>query len=160
RIEAKEAVASGAITIADQTPLLRQILDETMRLYPSAVQITREAAEDDDLLGVSVKKGELLFIYPWILHRHRVHWDNPDSFDHQRFTPENKAKLHRFQYIPFGAGPRICVGARFAVTEALIILAHWLSARRFKLTPGFQPMPYGNVTLRPKDGMPLLVEPI
>lgn len=160
RKEAVDAMQGGASTLADHTPLLRQILDETMRLYPSAAQITREAVEDDDISGIPVKKGELLFIYPWILHRHRMHWDNPDGFDHQRFTPENKAKLHRFQYIPFGAGPRICVGARFAITEALIILAHWLVARRFRLTPGLRPLPYGNITLRPKGGMPLLIEPL
>ena len=131
-----------------------------MRLSPSALQLIREAVADDDMHGIPVKKGELMFIYPWVVHRHRQLWENPDSFDHSRFTPENKAQQHRFQYIPFGVGPRICVGARFAITEALVILAHWLSARRFRLTPGFQPLPYGNVTLRPKGGMPLVVEPL
>jgi cytochrome P450 len=155
------AVRDGdAMTLADQTPLLRQILEETMRLYPSAAQIVREAADDDDMLGVPVKKGELVFIYPWILHRHRTLWERPDDFDHTRWTVENKAKQHRFQYIPFGAGPRICVGMRFAMVEALIILSHWLTARRFSLPPGLRPIAYGNVTLRPKEGMPLLVEPI
>lgn len=160
RAEALAALNGDVITLADRVPLLRQILDETMRLYPSAAQIAREAAADDDMLGVPVKKGELIFIYPWILHRHRQHWDRPDAFDHSRWTPENKAKLHRFQYVPFGAGPRICVGARFAITEALIILARWLTARRFRLPSGFHPLPYGNVTLRPKHGMPLIVEPL
>jgi cytochrome P450 len=99
-------------------------------------------------------------VYPWLVHRHRQLWDRPDQFDHERFAPANKASLHRFQYVPFGVGPRICVGARFAVTEALVILAHWLAARRFVLPVGLRPMPYGNVTLRPKDGMPLIVEPL
>jgi cytochrome P450 len=160
RAEAVAALDGNAAGLADRTPLLRQILDETMRLYPSAAQIVREAEADDDMLGVPVKKGELVFIYPWILHRHRTLWERPDAFDHNRWTEENKAKLHRFQYIPFGAGPRICIGMRFAITEALIILARWLAARRFRLPPGLKPLPYGNVTLRPKEGMPLLVEPL
>jgi cytochrome P450 len=160
RAEAVAALKGDINALADHVPLLRQILDETMRLYPSAAQILREVVDDDDMLGVPVKKGELIFIYPWVLHRHRKLWDNPDSFDHKRWTPGNKAKLHRYQYIPFGAGPRICVGARFAITEALIILARWLEARRFRLPPSLQPLPYGNVTLRPKHGMPLIVEPL
>ncbi len=160
RQEARSALDGDISTLADRLPLLRQILDETMRLYPSALQLIREAVSDDNINGVPVKKGELVFIYPWIVHRHRGLWKNPDVFDHTRFTPENKVKLHRFQYIPFGVGPRICVGARFAITEALIILAHWLTARRFRLPLGFKPLPYGNVTLRSKDGMPLLIEPL
>lgn len=160
RAEAIAALNGDTATLADRLPLLRQILDETMRLYPSALQLIREAQSDDEIKGVAIKKGELTFAYPWIIHRHRGLWDNPDQFDHNRFSPENTAKLHRFQYIPFGVGPRICVGARFAITEALIILAHWLSARRFRLPPGFQPMPHGNVTLRPKNGMPLMVTPL
>ncbi len=160
RAEALANLDGDVATLAERLPLLRQILDETMRLYPSALQLIREAVADDDMLGVPAKKGELMFIYPWIVHRHRQLWDNPDGFDHHRFAPENKAQQHRFQYIPFGVGPRICVGARFAITEALIILAHWLSVRRFSLPPGFRPLPYGNVTLRPKGGMPLLVQPL
>jgi cytochrome P450 len=160
RAEAVANLDGDIATLADRLPVLRQILDETMRLYPSALQLIREAVADDDMLGVPVKKGELMFIYPWIVHRHRQLWEQPDRFDHTRFSLQNKAQLHRFQYIPFGVGPRICVGARFAITEALIILAHWLSARRFSLQPGFQPLPYGNVTLRPKGGMPIRVEPL
>lgn len=160
RAEAVEALKRDVAGLADRTPLLRQILDETMRLYPSAAQIVREAEADDDMLGVPVKKGELIFVYPWVLHRHRALWERPDEFDHNRWTAAAKAAQHRFQYIPFGAGPRICVGMRFAITEALIILARWLAARRFRVTPGLKPLPYGNVTLRPKGGMPLIVEPL
>lgn len=160
RAEATAALDGNIATLVDRMPVLRQVLDETMRLYPSAVQIIREADRDDDLHGNPVRKGDLMMIYPWVVHRHRKLWDNPDMFDHRRFTPENKAKLHRFQYIPFGVGPRICVGARFAITEAIIILAHWLAARRFTMPTGFAPMPTGTVTLRPKGGMPLFMEPV
>jgi cytochrome P450 len=160
RIEAIEALNGERALLPERVPLLRQFLDETLRLYPAAAQLVREAAWDDDICGIPVKKGELIMIYPWILHRHRKLWNEPDAFDIDRFSVEGKATQHRFQYIPFGAGPRICVGARFAITEALIILAHWLAARRFILPKGFGPVPYGTVTLRPKNGMPLLMEPI
>jgi cytochrome P450 len=160
RVEATAALAGDIETAAERMPLLRRILDETMRLYPPAIFVTREAMADDQLGDLAVKKGDLLVFYPWILHRHRKLWDNPDSFDPDRFLPENKAKQHRFQYIPFGAGPRICVGARFAVTEALIVLAHWLTARRFLMSEGFKPMPAGSVTLRATGGMPLIIAPL
>lgn len=104
-----------------------------MRLYPPVVLIIREALEDDEMCGVPVKKGEIIMIYPWIVHRHRKLWDQPDQFDISRFSPLRKAEQHRFQYLPFGAGPRICVGQRFATVEALTILAHWLTSRRFAL---------------------------
>ena len=160
RDEAQAALATGDMAdLADRMPLLRAVVDETLRLYPSALQIIREAIADDDVCGVPVRAGELTFVYPWIVHRHRLLWDNPDAFDVTRWTPESKAAMHRFQYVPFGVGPRICVGARFAITEALIILAHWVAKRRFVLPDGFEPMPYGAVTLRPKHGMPLDVIP-
>jgi cytochrome P450 len=160
RAEAQGALGAGPIGLVDRVPLLRCFLDETLRLYPPVVQIIREAAADDDMCGQPVRKGELVFIYPWVLHRHRALWDRPDSFDPTRFAPERAAGLHRFQFLPFGAGPRVCVGARFATVEALVILAHWLGAARFRLPPDLAPMPGGTITLRPRDGMPLIVEPL
>ncbi len=160
RTEAIAALSADIETAASRMPLLRQILDETMRLYPPAIFVTREAMADDQLGEIAVKKGDLMVFYPWIIHRHRRLWENPDQFDPQRFTPENKAKMHRFQYIPFGAGSRICVGARFAVTEALIVLATWLQNKRFSAPAGFNPDPAGSITLRARGGMPLSVEPI
>jgi cytochrome P450 len=84
-------------------------------------------------------------------------WEQPDAFDPDRFAPEKKAKLHRHQYLPFGAGPRVCVGARFALMEALIILAHWLNAAQFDTVADHRVYPVGSVTLRPDQGMPLKV---
>ena len=102
-----------------------------------------------------VRPGDIVSIWPWLLHRHRKLWDDPDAFDPDRFTPEAKAGRHRFQYIPFGAGPRTCVGARFATIEALTILAHWLARWRFAPMPGRIVQLSGMVTLRPKGGLPL-----
>jgi cytochrome P450 len=160
RAEAVAALAGDAGTLPDRVPLLRQFLDETLRLYPPAAQIVREAAADDDLDGIRVRKGDHIVVYPWAVHRHRKLWDDPDAFDIERFGAANKASIDRFQYLPFGAGPRICVGMRFALVEALVILAHWLAARRFVLPQGAAPFPTGRVTLRPMGGMPLIVEPL
>ena len=141
-------------------PLLHQVLEEAMRLYPPAPRFDREALAADELAGVRIAKGDLLSIWPWVIHRHRKLWPDPDRFDHTRFAPEAKAKLHRFQYLPFGGGPRVCVGARFATVEALLILARWLEARRFSVPAGWRPDPVGAVTLRPRGGMLLKAEPV
>jgi cytochrome P450 len=160
RAEALAALPGDPGTLADRLPLLRAFLDETLRLYPPAAQIVREAIAADDVEGVAVKKGDHIIVYPWAVHRHRQLWGNPDAFDIERFGEASKPAIDRFQYLPFGAGPRICVGMRFALVEALIILAHWLAARRFALTGEPPPVPTGRVTLRPKGGMPLMVEPL
>lgn len=160
RAEAIGALQGEPATLADRVPLLRQILDEAMRLYPPAPRFDREAQAADRLGDAEVAPGDLVSIWPWVIHRHRKLWDNPDAFDHRRFAPEAKADMHRFQYMPFGGGPRVCVGARFAIVEALVILAHWLAARRFSIPQGFVPRPVGGVTLRPKGGMWLEMNPL
>jgi len=141
-------------------PLLHQVFEESLRLYPPAPRWDREALAADELAGLRIDRGDLVSIWPWLIHRHRKLWADPDRFDHTRFEPEARARLHRFQYLPFGGGPRVCVGARFATVEALLILARWLEARRFAVPAGWRPDPVGTVTLRPRGGMPLLVEPV
>ncbi len=161
RQEAQAAlVGTNMETLAERVPLIRQCLDEALRLYPPAPRFDRQAIAADRLGEIDIAPGDIVSIWPWVVHRHARLWDNPDSFDAERFAPARRAALHRHQYIPFGAGPRVCVGARFAVVEALIVLTHWLAARRFALTPGQRPMPLGQVTLRPEGGMPLLVSPV
>ena len=157
RAEAIAALAYPPGERFDKLSLLRQCLEEAMRLYPPAPRFDREAQADDELAGEPIAKRDLISIWPWVIHRHRALWDDPDRFDPSRFAPEAKATHHRYQYIPFGGGPRVCVGARFATMEALVILARWLEARRFALPTGFRPDPVGGVTLRPRGGMPLLV---
>ena len=103
-----------------------------------------------------VAPGDIVSIWPWLLHRHKKLWEDPDSFDPNRFTAEAKAGHHRFQYLPFGGWPRVCVGARFATTEALTILAHWLG--RWHFSPSGRDVKVsGMVTLRPAGGLPLEV---
>lgn len=159
RAEAQAALAGDPINLPDATPLLRAILDESLRLYPPAPRFDRQALDADTLGPLSIGRGDVVTISPWLLHRNARLWENPDAFDHRRFIGEARATQQRYQYLPFGAGPRVCVGARFAIIEAQIILAHWLAARRFSITKGFVPAPVGSVTLRPANGMPLEVNP-
>jgi cytochrome P450 len=154
--EARAAIAAGADDdeLPDRLPLLRRILDETLRLYPSAPRFDRQAAAPDKLGEHDVRPGDIVSIWPWLLHRHQALWDDPDAFDADRFAEGGRAR-HRFQYIPFGAGPRTCVGARFATVEALTILACWLDRWSFAPVPGREVRPSGMVTLRPAGGLPL-----
>jgi cytochrome P450 len=157
--EAASALSTGVDRdLPARLPVLRMIVEEVLRLYPSAPRFDREAVADDRLGDIEIKAGDLVSIWPWLLHRHRKLWNDPDVFDPERFTPERRKAYHRFQYIPFGAGPRTCVGARFAMAEGLTILASWLAQWRFKPVLGRDVRVSGMVTLRPKGGLPLLIE--
>jgi cytochrome P450 len=143
--------------LPDRLPLLRRILEESLRIYPPVPRFDREAVAADILGGEAVSPGDIVSIWPWLLHRHRKLWDDPDAFDADRFLAERRHERHRFQYLPFGAGPRLCVGARFATVEALTILATWLGRWRF-FSSGGEVRLSGMVTLRPKGGLPLRLE--
>ena len=156
--EAEAALGSGIdADLPERLPLLRAVLDESLRLYPPVPRIDREAIAADRLGEHEVRPGDLISIWPWIIHRHRQLWDEPDAFDPDRFAAGRKADRHRFQYLPFGGGPRSCVGARLAVAEALTILALWLRSWRFAPVAGRAVEVSGMVTLRPKGGMPLIL---
>ena len=150
--EARTALEGGDNDVADRVPRLRLFLNESLRLYPPVPRFDRQASGHDRLGDWEVKPGDIVSIWPWILHRHRKLWDDPDRFDMERFAA--KGDRHRFQYLPFGAGPRTCVGAQFAMAEALTLLAHWLCEWRFVDT-GREVRVAGMVTLRPKGGLPL-----
>jgi cytochrome P450 len=154
--EAADAIAAGAADrdLPDRLPLLRRILGESMRLYPPVPRFDRQAVAADRLGDAEVGPGDIVSIWPWLIHRHRKLWDDPDAFDPDRFAAD-KAERHRFQYLPFGGGPRVCVGGRFATAEALTVLACWLKGWRFEPIPGRNVRPSGMVTLRPAGGLPL-----
>jgi cytochrome P450 len=159
--EAQAAVAGGGspMQVVGRLSYLRMVLDETMRLYPPATRMDRSPLEDDVLCRRPVLKGDMVTIWPWLLHRHELLWNEPDFFDPENFSAAARARQHRFQYIPFGAGPRICIGSAFAINEALLILAEWLSRYRFRLDPDHEVIPTAAVTLRPRGGMPMFIEP-
>ena len=157
--EAAAALAEGEADpdLPERLPLLRRVLEESLRLYPPAPRFDRQAVEADRIDDHEVNPGDIVSIWPWLLHRHRDLWDDPDRFDPDRFLPEAKAARHRFQYLPFGGGPRLCVGMRFATIEALAVLAHWLRAWSFAPAPGRAVQPSGMITMRPKGGLPLIL---
>jgi cytochrome P450 len=153
--EAQAGLGSGAdADLPDRLPLLRSVVDETLRLFPPVPRFDREAMATDSLGDHEIRPGDLVSIWPWIIQRHKRLWENPDAFDSGRFAAAG-AKRHRFQYLPFGAGPRTCVGARFAMAEALTILAIWLSQWRVAPLAGRPVRPSGMVTLRQEGGLPL-----
>jgi len=137
--------------------VLRAVLEEAMRLYPPAALLTREAIADDVMLGVPVPARTIVLISPYVLHRHRRLWEAPDAFDPSRFLGERRERIDRFAYIPFGAGPRVCIGMSFAMQEAVIVLANFLRAFRFELVDGQTVAPCQRVTLRPQNGLKMHV---
>jgi cytochrome P450 len=158
--EAKAAIAAGTddAGLPERLPTLRRVMEEAMRLYPPVPRFDRQAVAADRLGAWDIAPGDIISIWPWLLHRHQALWDDPDTFDPDRFLPEPRAGLHRFQYIPFGGGPRVCVGMRFAHAEGLTVLAYWLAEWRVTPVSGREVRPVGYVTLKPDGGLPLRVE--
>ena len=131
----------------------RMVFEETLRLYPPAYQLGRMAVGPDVIGGVKVPKGAVITIYPYVIHRNPALWPDPDHFDPERFSPERAAGRHRFAYLPFGGGPRICIGQGFAMAEAVVVIASVAQRFRFALAPGRSVQPVGKFTLRAKDGV-------
>lgn len=158
--EARAALGPRGATVADlpRLPLVRRIVDETLRLYPPAAFLSRTAVAADELCGREVRAGDTVILPIYALHRHHAHWPDPDRFDPGRFS-DMKA-IDRFTYLPFGDGPRVCIGASFALQEAVIILATLLARFRFHPIPGKAPKPVMILTLRPEGGVWLGVEPL
>lgn len=154
-----QAVLSGPATGKDvaKLPYIRAIIDEALRLYPPAALVSRTAQSRDSLCGREVKPGDTVMIPIYALHRHEMLWDDPDAFRPERFV-ENKPD--RYAYLPFGDGPRICIGASFALQEAVIILATLLARFKFTAIPGKDPAPVMILTLRPEGGVWLEVEEV
>jgi cytochrome P450 len=137
----------------ERCQILRAVFEEALRLYPPVAMLSRQASADDEILGRRVPAGTVVAISPYVLHRRRGLWENPDAFDPSRFLGDRRERIDRFAYIPFGAGPRVCIGMGFAMQEAIIVLANLLAAFRFDLVEGQAVMPQQRVTLRPRGGM-------
>lgn len=145
---------------ADKLIYTRMVIEEAMRLYPPAHTTSRVAVGDDVVGGVPIRKGTVVVISPWLMHRHKAYWAEPDRFDPENFSAGRQASRPRYTYLPFGAGPRICIGAGFAMTEAILILATIAQRFRFRLKPGTIVRPVAKITLRPQDGLPMRVEAV
>lgn len=134
-----------------------KFLKETMRLYPPIPSVGRVARKDVDLGGTRIAAGGFVLIPMYAIHRHHRLWDDPDRFDPERFSVEEEARRPRYHYMPFGAGPRVCIGASFSMVEAAVMLATFVRAARFEVPAGYVPVPLSRITLQPKGGMPLMV---
>jgi len=135
----------------------KAVIEEAMRLYPPVASMSRQAIGPDDLAGKRIRKNSLVIVSQWVLHRHRLLWDKPDCFDPRRFLPGSREKIDRFAYLPFGAGPRVCIGASFSLQEAAIILAHIVRSFSFELAKNHAVIPVQTITLRPKGGLPMIL---
>ena len=141
----------------DMMPFTRAAFEEAMRLYPPAPSINREPIENDRYQDFDIRKGAQVLVMPWTVHRHRKLWDNPDAFMPERFHPGNREKIDRYQYLPFGAGARVCIGMSFAMQEAVIALAVLLSRFRFDSVETTRPWPVQKLTTQPQGGLPMRV---
>ncbi|WP_390912244.1 cytochrome P450 [Pseudosulfitobacter sp. SM2401] len=156
-----QSVLQGRVATGDDVenlPFIRQIVDEALRLYPPAGVVSRTAMKNDTLCEREIKKGDTVIIPIYALHRNELLWDDPDAFRPERF--EDRKAIPRYAYLPFGDGPRICIGASFALQEAVIILATMLSKFKFKPVKGRDPEPVMILTLRPQGGVWLTAEPV
>jgi cytochrome P450 len=136
----------------------RMVIEEAMRLYPPAWGFSRQAMADDRLGDFHLPRGWLVFVIPYVLHRLPTFWQNPEAFDPQRFAPEQSAQRPKFVYLPFGAGPRQCIGNHFAMMEAQLVVATLAQRYRLRLVPGHRVEPWPLITLRPRFGMPMYIE--
>ena len=139
-------------------PYARAVIEETLRLYPPVPLLVRETTTDEVLRRRPVPKGSLVMVVPWLLHRHRKHWTDPDHFVPGRFLPGQPVP-DKCVYLPFSAGPRVCAGLTFGLSEAILCLATLAQGFRLRLKPGTVVEPVCRLTLRPGDTLPMLLHP-
>ena len=134
----------------------RNVFREALRLYPPVGFLPREATREEEIRGKKIKPRDVMLICPWLIHRHRLVWDNPDVFDPDRFDTENcKHAIKTHAYMPFSMGPRVCTGAGFATQEAILLLASLVRTYRFGPAEGHVPRPVGRLTIRSENGIRL-----
>ncbi|WP_407167792.1 cytochrome P450 [Bradyrhizobium sp. ORS 111] len=154
--EVSSVAGAGTLDI-ERLKFTRAVIDETMRLYPPAFLIARAAGGPDTIAGLPVRKRDVIMIAPWLLHRHERLWRDPNAFVPARFmtgTPPD-----RFAYLPFGVGPRVCIGAHFALVEATLALARIIGAFRVALADKEPVMPVGVVTTQPNRSPMFAIAP-
>jgi cytochrome P450 len=139
-------------------PFTERVIQESLRLYPPIWAMERRAVKDDEIGGFSIPKNSTVVVSPWVTHRHPAFWDEPERFDPERFTPERSAGRPLLAHVPFGAGPRFCVAAHFAMTEALVIASRVVRAFRLRPIAGRPAVPLPGITLRARDGVWVTLE--
>ena len=156
RLEAEvdgAADAEGGFAV-ERLPFARAVIEEALRLFPPAAILSRQAVREDRLGRVKVPRGSVVMVSPYVLHRHRTLWEDPAAFVPERFLGEAREAIPRFAYLPFGAGPRVCIGQSFSLQEAVIVLAHVVRTVRLALPADHPPViPVQRVTVRPGQGL-------
>jgi cytochrome P450 len=154
-------VLAGRLPTLDDVPKLpftRAVFEETVRLYPPVPLLARQALRNETIHGRAVPAGSLVMVVPWLLHRHRKFWGKPDHYIPERFLPENAQYRVRHAYLPFSVGPRICAGAAFGLTEAILCIATLGQRLRLRLAPDAVVAPVCRLTLRPGEELWMFVE--
>jgi cytochrome P450 len=159
RAEVVQALGGGLPTYQDlgRMPYTLQVLKESMRLYPPVYAVSRRAVEDVPVDDFVIRRGTILFINIYAMHRNPQLYPDPERFDPERFTPENERRRPRGAYLPFGAGPRNCIGSAFAMMEGHLLLATLSQRVKFELVPGQTIVEEPLVTLRPKTAIRMVV---
>jgi cytochrome P450 len=159
RAEAAQVLTGDELGYEDlhRLPYTSMVVQETMRLYPPVWLLPREAVGDDRIGGYRVPAGADVLICPYTLHRHPEYWPSPDRFDPERFEVRRAGERHRYAYIPFGAGPRVCVGSSLGMMEATIVLATLARDVRLSTAPGHRVVAEPMLTLRARGGLPMTV---
>ena len=157
RAEADRELDGDIDGLAERLVETRAVIDEANRLYPPIAAISRAALGPDELAGEPIRRGTMVVIAPYVLHRHRALWSDPDAFDPSRFLDGAHERIDRFAYLPFGVGPRTCIGASLAVQEAAIVVATVTRNFALELAPGHAVWPMHRVTVRPEGGLPMIV---
>jgi cytochrome P450 len=155
--EAEREIGGPIEGLADRLVETRAVIDEAVRLYPPIAALSRVAIGADELAGEKVRRGSMIVIAPYVLHRHLLYWRNPNAFDPTRFLGEERDEIDRYAYLPFGAGLRTCIGSAFALQEATLVLATIVKNFSFQLAPGHEVWPLLRVTLRPAGGLPMTI---
>jgi cytochrome P450 len=140
---------------ADRLVETRAVIEEAVRLYPPIAAISRSAIKADELAGKAIKPGAMVVIAPYVLHRHRQVWERPDDFDPNRFLGPARDAIERFAYMPFGFGPRMCIGQGFALQEATLVIAAVMREFALEMAPEQKVWPVLKITVRPENGLPM-----
>ena len=161
RLNAESSAAFGSrlpeFSDMKRLRLARDVFRETLRLYPPVSFMSRDSSESTRLRDKAIKPGEMIFVSPWLIQRHTALWDRPDVFDPDRFSDPASKESQRSAYLPFSAGPRVCLGASFAMQEGMLILAYLAQQFRFEPVEGHIPKPIARLTLRSENGIRLRV---
>lgn len=159
--ELDRVLGGRAASSADlaELPYLKQVVQESMRIYPPVWGIARRSTEDCEFGDYLIPANSYIALTMYVLHRHPEHWDNPERFDPERFAPGAAKSRHAYAYLPFSAGPRACIGAGMAMLEVQLILAQLLQQFRVRPVADHPVVPLAVVTLKTRFGMPVHITP-